>query len=103
MANVMFTVKATITPEREDAFNQWYNTEHCPDMLEKGGVASARRFKPLLGDDSCQYMAVYEFESEEKMQAFLDSDFFTWMLAEYDSKFGAVSTRVRQAYVQVWP
>jgi hypothetical protein len=34
MATVLFVVKATIGPEREAAFNRWYNEEHVPQVLQ---------------------------------------------------------------------
>lgn len=30
MATVLFVVKATISKDKEAAFNRWYNDEHCP-------------------------------------------------------------------------
>ena len=68
MATVLFVVKASITPDQEAAFNRWYNTEHCPELLQFKGAVSARRYKAIMGEDRHQYMAVYEFESEETFQ-----------------------------------
>jgi antibiotic biosynthesis monooxygenase (ABM) superfamily enzyme len=99
----LFTVKATITPDREQAFNEWYNREHVPDVLKYKGAVSARRYKAILPEDKFQYMAVYEFESEETLQHFLKSDHMTWLRKEYDAHFGGASERQRAAYVQVWP
>jgi len=74
MPTALFTVKATITPDREKAFNEWF-----------------------------QYVTVYEFESEQTLQRFLASDHFAFLRKEYDSHFGGVSERQRASYVQVWP
>ena len=42
MSTVLFVVKATITADQEDAFNHWYNTEHCPQLLRyRGAVRKA--------------------------------------------------------------
>ncbi len=103
MSTVLFIVKATITPEQEEAFNRWYDTEHCPQLLRFRGAVSARRYKAIMGEDRYQYMAVYEFESEETFQQFLESDHLVELKAEYDADFGTVSERERSAYVQVWP
>jgi len=103
MATILFVVKASITPEQEAAFNRWYNTEHAPEALQFKGAVSARRYKAIMGEDRYQYMAVYEFESEETFQRFLKSDHLANLKKEYDAKFGTVSERVRSAYVQVWP
>ena len=103
MAVVLFTVRATISADQEEAYNEWYHKEHCPQLLCYPGAVSARRYRTILSDDDCQYMAVYEFESEETFTRFQNSGHFKDLLAEYDAKFGDVSTRQRAAYVQVWP
>jgi hypothetical protein len=103
MPTALFTVKATITADRETAFNEWYNHEHVPDVLKFKGVVSARRYKAILPEDKFQYVAVYELESEETLRRFLDSEHMAWLRKEYDTHFGSVSERQRAAYVQVWP
>ena len=103
MAIALFAVKATITPDREKAFNEWYNHEHIPDLFRFKGIVSARRYKAIMGEDKFQYLALYEFESEETLQAFLKSEHFAWLKKETDAHFGDVCERQRAAYVQVWP
>ena len=103
MATVLFVVKATIAPEQEAAFNRWYDTEHCADLLQYRGAVSAKRYKAIMGEDLFQYMAVYEFDSEKTFQAFLKSDHLDKLKAEYDAHFGQASERARFAYVQVYP
>jgi len=103
MAIVLFVVKASITPEQEEAFNRWYNEEHCPQLLQFRGAVSARRYKAIMGEDDYQYMAVYEFESEETFQRFFASGHLEQLKRDYDAHFGGVSERKRSAYVQVWP
>jgi antibiotic biosynthesis monooxygenase (ABM) superfamily enzyme len=103
MPTVLFTVKATITKDREDAFNRWYNQEHCPQVLRFRGAVSAKRYRAILGEDTYQYMAVYEFQDEPTFQRFLQSPELKALVADYDAEFGGVSERARFAYVQVWP
>jgi antibiotic biosynthesis monooxygenase (ABM) superfamily enzyme len=103
MPTALFTVKATITPDREKAFNEWYNREHIPDVFKFPGVVSARRYRATEPEDRFQYVTVYEFESEETLQRFLASDHFAFLRKEYDRNFGGVSDRQRATYVQVWP
>jgi antibiotic biosynthesis monooxygenase (ABM) superfamily enzyme len=103
MAIALFTVKTTITPDREKAFNEWYNHEHIPDLFKFKGVVSARRYKAIMPEDRFQYVAMYEFESEDTLQEFLRSDHFAWLKNETESHFGDVCERQRAAYVQVWP
>jgi len=103
MAIVLFTVKATITADQEDAFNRWYNEEHCAQLLRFNGAVSARRYRALLGVDSYRYMAVYEFRDEATFERFQESEAFADLKREYEAHFGAVSERKREAWVQVFP
>ncbi len=103
MAIGLLTVKTTITADREKAFNEWYNHEHIPDLLKYKGAVSARRYKTIIGEDKFQYLALYEFESEETLRAFLESDHMKWLKQETESHLGDVCERQRAAYVQVWP
>jgi hypothetical protein len=103
MATVLFVVKATIRKDQEDAFNRWYNEEHVPQFLRWRGAVSARRYRALEGEETYQYMAVYELESEANYRALMASSHMRELRAEYDTRFGAVSERARFAYEQVWP
>ena len=103
MAVGLFVVRASITKDREAAFNTWYNVEHLPQVLRYNGAISGRRYRKLVGEDRYDYMAVYEFASEEVLQQFLKSDALKDLRAEYDRHFGAVSERIGQSWVQVFP
>jgi heme-degrading monooxygenase HmoA len=102
MATVLWIIKATITAEEEEAFNHWYNTEHCPQVLRYRGAVSARRYKTILSNDQYQYMTLYEFDSEETFATFQKSEHLVELKTEYDAHFGT-SVREPSAYVQVWP
>ena len=73
MAVTIFVVRANITKEKEATFNKWYNEEHVPQLLRYNGAVSARRYRKILGNDKYEYMAVYEFASEEIFQRFQES------------------------------
>lgn len=103
MAVGLFVVRATITKDKEAAFNEWYNNEHLPQVLRYNGAVSGRRYKKIMGEDKYDYMAVYEFASEEVFQAFLKSEALKELRNEYDKSFGSVSERVAQGWVQVFP
>lgn len=103
MSTVLFMVRATITAEREEAFNRWYDTEHCPQLLRYRDAVSARRYKAILGEDRFQYMALYEFQDQATFERFLESEHFAQLKRDYEASFGAISERARSAYVQVWP
>ena len=103
MAIGLFVVCATIAKDHEAAFNKWYNEEHVPQVLRYNGAVSARRYRQLADGGKYDYMAVYEFASEEVLQRFLQSDALRELRTEYDKHFGAVSERLGQSWVQVFP
>ena len=52
-----------VDPDKETAFNEIYDTEHIPNILQVPGVISARRYEVIRGEP--KYMAVYELESPD--------------------------------------
>lgn len=97
------TVRATVKPERDADFNRWYNAEHTPDAVKtfKGCIGGAR-YKVVEGDGSHQYIAMYAFKTAEDMNAALASDGIKALIAEYDLKVGAFSTRQRTTYSKIF-
>jgi antibiotic biosynthesis monooxygenase (ABM) superfamily enzyme len=103
MAITIFVVRATIAKDKEAAFNKWYNEEHAPQVLQFNGAVSARRYRKILGEDKFQYMAVYEFASEDTFRRFQESDHLKTLIKDYNANFETTSERERAAYVQIWP
>ncbi len=91
----LFVVRAKIVPEKEEAFNEWYNREHVHDVLKVPGCLSARRYKDLTGKEEYPYMAVYEFDSEASLKAFLEGEALQALIRDYDAHWKGFSERVR--------
>jgi len=90
----LFIVKANVKPEDEDAFNRWYDEDHMPKALNRfPGVISGRRYKIMDGGDGYNYMALYEFESQEKMTETMKSDAIQGLIQEFDAAFGEVNRK----------
>jgi len=97
MANKgVFIVMANVKPEQEDAFNRWYDEDHMPKALNRfPGAISGRRLKIMDGGDGYNYMALYEFESQEKLTETMKSDVLKGLIEEFDAAFGEVNrTRI---------
>ena len=60
-AGGVILVSMTPDPEREEEFNDWYNTEHIPFFNQLPGVITARRFRAIAG--SPKYVAMYHVET----------------------------------------
>jgi antibiotic biosynthesis monooxygenase (ABM) superfamily enzyme len=105
----LFVVKATIAPEREAAFNEWYDTVRAAEARAVPGLLAMRRYRTLAlatdhaGAEPWQYMVCYEFDSEASLRAFLASDTLRAMTRDYDARFGGAGERARFAYRQIHP
>lgn len=71
-----FTASMDVAPDKEDLFNEVYDTEHVPSLLKVPGVISVTRFirepltlsiggeqKTVDTESEPKYSAVYEIES----------------------------------------
>ena len=105
----VFVVKATIAPEREAAFNEWYDSVRAAEIERVPGCLGMTRYAALplesahAGDEPWQYMVCYEFDSEASLQAFVRSDTLRAMTKDYDARFGGSGERARFAYRQIYP
>ena len=78
----VFIVSMDVDPEKEDLFNEVYDTEHVPCLLDVPGVTSVTRLKAQdfelsLGGglksvprgETPVYHAIYEIESPEVLKS----------------------------------
>ena len=85
----VFIVMAKVPPEKEDAYNRWYDEDHMPKALNRfPGVMSGRRYKIIDGGDGYNYIALYEYESYEKLTETAKSDALKKLIQEYNDAFG---------------
>lgn len=95
-------VRATVKPERDAEFNNWYNTEHTPDAVKAfPGCIGGARYKVVLGDGSHQYVALYAFKTADEMDRALTGPEVKKLIATYDADVGAFSTRDRTTYSKI--
>ncbi len=71
MAKYTFVVMTNPTAGKEAEFNEWYNTNHIPDVLNVPGFVCAQRFRiadAQLGGEASKaykYLALYEIETDD--------------------------------------
>jgi hypothetical protein len=99
----VFVVRSTVRLENEQAFNHWYNTEHLHRVSQLPGCIGARRYRALSDAEDYPYLAVYDFNSKESLEAALISEYFQQMIREFDAAFGSVTKRTRSTYMQIFP
>lgn len=79
-ANYLFIVSMDVEPDKEDLFNEIYDTEHVPNILKVPGVISATRsavvpvdvniggaHRTLNADGEPRYQVIYELERPDVM------------------------------------
>ena len=66
-ANGLLAVWTDIAPEAEREFNDWYNTEHIPQLLGVPGFLSGRRYQAVDGEP--KYLALYDLTDAEVMKS----------------------------------
>ncbi len=82
-------IMASMAPEKEEAYNRWYNEDHLPKMLERvPGILGGRRYKIMDGAEEYRFMAMYEFESYEALEAAMKTEQVKQLVREYDEAFG---------------
>lgn len=71
MAKYTFIVMTNSTAGKEAEFNEWYNQQHIPDVLNVPGFVCAQRFcladTQMRGEASnaYKYLALYEIETDD--------------------------------------
>jgi hypothetical protein len=61
--NALLLIAMNVAPEQEGEFNEWYNTEHLPQLGAVPGVLMARRYR---GSGATQrYAAIYHFANAD--------------------------------------
>ncbi len=74
----LFSASMDVEPEKEDIFNEVYDTEHIPILKKVPGVLSVARFKTqeltmvvggerrtIVAENEPRYSALYEIEGPE--------------------------------------
>ena len=79
-------VASESTPEKEAEFYKWYTDFHIPILMEYEGLKQAGGYQ-RIGDDElgAKFLAIYEFETREAMDAFPGSDAFKDAIADFEA------------------
>jgi hypothetical protein len=78
MAKYTFVVLTNPTAGKDAEFNEWYNGQHIPDVLNVPGFVCAQRFRlanTQMGGESSspyKYLALYEIETDDLAGALKD-------------------------------
>jgi len=62
-AGALLAVSMNVDPAAEHEFNEWYNTEHLPQLATVPGVLLARRYQGSVGER--KYLALYNLANAD--------------------------------------
>lgn len=74
MSKHVFVVLTNPTGDRDAEYNEWYDKQHIPDVLQIPGIVAAQRFRlsdaQMAGSKSqWRYLALYELETDNPATA----------------------------------
>ena len=86
--SVILIVANEPSAEREAEYNEWYTEKHVPMMFRFKGMNKASRYRMSGENKECsKYLAVYEFDSKEDLDAFPKSPEFAEAVKDFDEKW----------------
>lgn len=97
----LLMVWVDVPNEQEDEFNQWYNEEHIPYLLEIPGVLSAARYEAVKSRP--KHLACYEMETPKVVES---PAWINRRRSEWEQRVGtrAIGTNlISNAYEMVHP
>jgi uncharacterized protein (TIGR02118 family) len=69
-ARVLNIVATECSPKNDAKFNKWYNEVHIPMLLKYQGIKRVTRYKTMEEkQDKPRYIAIYEYDTKEALNA----------------------------------
>jgi hypothetical protein len=87
--SVIYAIKIEVDPNDETTWNEWYTARHMPDLVAQPGFVRATKYKiDSPPGEWSQYLAFYEVESREALEAYLRGEAVTELRADHYARFG---------------
>jgi uncharacterized protein (TIGR02118 family) len=83
----LLNIVATECPPKNDAkFNKWYDEVHIPMLFKFKGMKKVTRYR-IMEDikEKARYLAVYEFDTKEALEAYAKSPEFKAAIDEMNA------------------
>jgi heme-degrading monooxygenase HmoA len=97
----ILNIVATESPSKlDEKFNKWYNEVHIPLLFKYRGLKKVTRYQVMAAGrgQGAKYLAIYEYDSKDEMDAFPKSPEFkaaidemneTWKGSMFEIKWAA--------------
>lgn len=100
---VLYIVKSVISSEHANQFDEWYHKKHIPELMERSGCKTARRFKATQAEDKFTYMAIYEFSDMESFLNYQNSKAKQELVKDFKENFGEKAELRPSVWEQIYP
>ena len=91
-------VASESSPEKEAEYNKWYMDKHIPMLFGYKGMKQVSRYQRISDNEECaKYLAIYEFESKEALEAFPKSPEFAAAIDDFEKQREDVGFGIRWA------
>ena len=101
--SVQYIVFTWVPEQQLDAWNEWHNREHIPNVLNAPQIQSARKYRVadtrFHAEWQPQYATVYQVDSTEDMDAYVAGPGIA-LRQEYADHYGAVGKIARMILVE---
>jgi hypothetical protein len=90
----LLTIYLPCPEGRSAEWNEWYDCHHMPTVFSlAAGLTIGHRYAPVMRVPNDEYLVLYEFASEEELQAFQTGGTPDAKKAEYLERWGVRNTR----------
>ena len=90
--SIIYAVKVEIDPVDEYTWDEWNTRLHIPDILAQPGFIRATKYKiDTREGEWSQYLILYEVDSRESLDAYLNGEAVVRLRADHYSRFGSSS------------
>ena len=90
--SIIYAVKVEIDPVDEYTWDEWNTRLHIPDILAQPGFIRATKYKlDTRAGEWSQYLTLYEVDSRESLETYLNGDAVVRLRADHYSRFGSSS------------
>jgi uncharacterized protein (TIGR02118 family) len=103
-ARIINIVATQCTPENDAKFNKWYNEVHIPMLMKFKGMKKVTRYRII--DEKPRFLAVYEYDTKEDLDALSKSPEFQAAMAEmqqtWQNPMSLITWAINCEPIQVW-
>lgn len=86
---VFYAVLVEVDPKHEANWSEWHTRQHIPDVLAQPGFVRATKYRlDTTTDDWQQYLTLYELNSREALDKYLQGEAVAQLRADHYNHFG---------------